>query len=89
MGKTVEVTVVSVEGECSAGLKPGYSFRVRVNSCLKLEGADGVCLELLHNTFPAVMAMAFGRLPFEKEGQALVACPDPATRVVVALKRRS
>ncbi|MBE3580938.1 MAG: TIGR04076 family protein [Thermoanaerobacteraceae bacterium] len=88
MGQTVEVTVVSVEGECSAGLKPGYSFKVQATSCLKLEGAEGVCLELLHNAFPAIMAMAFGELPFEREGQALVACPDPVSRVVVRLTRK-
>ncbi|MGI9951462.1 TIGR04076 family protein [Moorellaceae bacterium AZ2] len=87
MSETIEVTVVSVEGECSAGLKPGYSFQVQANSCLKLKGAEGVCLELLHNAFPAIMAMAFGHLPFEKDGGALLSCPDPVSRVVVRLTR--
>ncbi|SMB92075.1 TIGR04076 family protein [Thermanaeromonas toyohensis ToBE] len=87
MVKYIEGTVVSIEKECSAGLKPGYSFKVKVNSCLKLYEADGMCLELLHNAFPAIMAMAFGQLPFEKEGEALVSCPDPVSKVVIRLRR--
>lgn len=89
MKKAIEVTVVSVEEPCSAGLKPGYSFLVEVDTCLKLKGGEGVCLELLHNAFPAIMAMAFGHLPFEKEGEALVGCPDPKSRVVVSLRRKT
>jgi uncharacterized repeat protein (TIGR04076 family) len=70
-------------------MKPGMSYLIRDAGCMKLEGADGVCPELLFVTFPTCMAFASGgSLRWENaRGEALVACPDPEARVVVRITR--
>lgn len=90
MAARIKVTVVSVDAEhpCGAGYKPGDSFTVDGSSCLTLKDQTIKCLELLHTVFPAVMTMGHGgRLPWEKEGKAMSACPDPFAKVVVTIER--
>jgi uncharacterized repeat protein (TIGR04076 family) len=88
MKHSVRVTVESIAGSCSAGLKPGDSFLIRDEGCMKLEGSDGFCPELLFVTFPTCMAFAAGGdLRWEVDGAATVACPDPEARVVARIER--
>jgi uncharacterized repeat protein (TIGR04076 family) len=89
MKHSVKVTVDSVAGSCAAGMKPGTSYIIRDAGCMRLEGVDGVCPELLFVTFPTCMAFAAGgNLRWENDhGEALVACPDPEARVVVRISR--
>lgn len=87
----VKVTVISVSEEfpCDGGIKAGDSFIVGSNgACLSITGQPVKCLELLHTVFPMVMTLAHGGdLPWAKDGKATTACPDPRSRVVVALER--
>ena len=86
----IKVTVVSVAEPCSGGLKAGDTFYVNNDPCLVLEGASGVCLELIHAIIPAAMTMAYeGKFPWEENGRATIACPDAKSRVVVTLERES
>lgn len=89
MKYSVKVTVISVGEPCSAGLKKGDSFVVRNKGCMVLEDVEGICPELLNSVFPACMAYAAGgTLPWENShGEATIACPDPASKVVVKLER--
>lgn len=88
MDNSVKVTVESIAGTCSAGIKPGDSFIVRDKGCMVLEGADGFCPELLFVTFPTCMTFAAGgSVRWEKDGAATVACPDPEARVVAKIER--
>ncbi len=88
MKHSVRVTVESVAGRCSAGMKPGDSYLIRDRGCMKIEEAEGFCPELFFVTFPTCMAFAAGgELRWEVNGAATVACPDPEARVVVRIER--
>jgi uncharacterized repeat protein (TIGR04076 family) len=89
MQYSVKVTVDSIAGVCHAGLKQGDSFIVRDVGCMKLEGCDGLCPELLFVVFPTCMALASGgKLRWENDrNQSLVACPDPENQVVARIER--
>lgn len=86
----IKVTVISVTEPCSGGLKVGDTFYVNNDPCLRLQGAGGVCLELVHAIIPAAMTMAYGgKFPWEEDGRMTIACPDAKSRVVVTLERES
>ncbi|WP_020611539.1 TIGR04076 family protein [Sediminispirochaeta bajacaliforniensis] len=88
MRHSVQVTVESIFGHCSAGLKKGDSFIIRDHGCMKLENSDGFCPELFFVAFPTCMSFAAGgSLRWEQDGVALVACPDPEARVVARIER--
>jgi len=87
----IKVTVISASDEhpCGAGYRAGDSFVVeKTGSCLTIPNQTIKCCELLNTVFPMIMTVAHGgRLPWEKNGQAASACPDPLSRVVVAVEK--
>lgn len=81
--KKVKVKVVEIigNGKCPLGLKVGDSFLI--------EGAEmpaGFCSWAFNSIFPFLTVLRFGgRLPWEKEEEARVCCPDPHNPVVFEL----
>lgn len=78
----VRITVVKQEGSCAAGHKVGQEFAY--------EGKlpPGLCPSAWHSLYPYLRVLQFGGdLPWEKEGMAHIACPDPENPVVFKLER--
>lgn len=89
MKNSVRVTVEEVQGECSAGMKPGDFFIVRDKGPMVLEHVEDWCAELVYMAFPTCMTFAAGgSVRWEDEnGAARLTCPDPHGRVIVRIDR--
>ena len=89
MNNHVKITVHSVQGTCDAGLEIGDSFIIRNKGCMVLEGAEGLCVELLNSIIPQCMVYtAGGSFPWENDqGEIFVSCPDSKNLLTVKLTR--
>ncbi len=82
VGMRVVATVVSANGACKAGHKPGESFPI---SCMD---SAGLCGYFFHHIFPDLQTFQFGgNMPWWEGDTIEVECPDPADRVVLRLER--
>ncbi len=79
----VSATIISQEGKCEAGHKVGDKYVVTDKT------PSGMCTWAFYTIFPFVSALQVGgSFPWEKDKDtAIVACPDPANKVVYELKR--
>lgn len=78
----VRITVIRQEGTCNAGHQVGDKF--------VFEGTipPDLCPAAWHSLYPYLRTIRFGgNFPWEKEGEAHVACPDPFNPVVFKLER--
>ena len=82
LGKKIIITIVEQSGFCDAGHKKGQEFIY--------EGKlPDICPAAWDALYPYVRVLQFGgNLPWEKEGEAYVACPDHRNPVVFKLERR-
>ncbi|MEA1959418.1 MAG: TIGR04076 family protein [Chloroflexota bacterium] len=73
--------VISQKGECVAGHKVGDEFVMGETT------PPGMCSWAFYTLFPFTETLKFGgKFPWEDEGVATVACPDPANPVVFELR---
>ncbi len=82
-GKKVVVEIVEIKGtgKCPLGLIKGQSWLVD-----SAEVPKGFCGWAYNSIFPFMQVLRFGgSFPWEKEGEALVGCPDPHNKVVFKL----
>ncbi|HIE05494.1 MAG TPA: TIGR04076 family protein [bacterium (Candidatus Stahlbacteria)] len=81
-GDRVIITVAEQKGTCEAGHRTGQKFIY--------EGRlPDICPAAFHSLYPYLRVLQFGgNLPWEEEGQALIACPDPENPVVFRLERK-
>lgn len=76
--KRVRLTVVSLDGTCHKGHKPGDAFVV---DCYD---AGGVCGYLYHAVFPFLSVLQYGgSYPWAPDGRMRLPCPDAYDRLVV------
>lgn len=77
----VLITILSQKGECAFKHKAGDTFIY--------EGKlPDICPSAFHTLFPYMRVLYFGgNFPWEKEGEARIACPDPENPVVFKLER--
>ena len=82
LGKKIIITIVEQSGFCDAGHKKGQEFIY--------EGKlPDICPAAWDALYPYVRVLQFGgNLPWEKEGEAYVACPDHRNPVVFKLERK-
>ncbi len=82
LGKKIIITIVEQSGFCDAGHKKGQEYIY--------EGKlPDICPAAWDALYPYLRVLQFGgNLPWEKEGEAYVACPDHRNPVVFKLERR-
>jgi uncharacterized repeat protein (TIGR04076 family) len=75
--------VISQQGTCVAGHKPGDEFRIGDTT------PDGMCSYAFQTVFPLATVLQFGgSFPWEEDpDKATVACPDPGNPVIIELRR--
>jgi len=79
----ITARVISQRGICEAGHKVGDEFAMGETT------PQGMCSWAFYTLFPFTETIKFGgRFPWEEDGMAIVACPDPANPVVFELRRR-
>ena len=79
-GSRIRVEIVEIQGSgtCPLGLEVGRAWEI-ADGLLP----EGMCGSAYHSLFPYVTALRFGAsFPWEDEGEASIACPDPANPVV-------
>lgn len=82
VGKKVVITVIEQKGRCAAEHRKDQRFIY--------EGKlPDICPAAFHSFYPYLRALQFGgNLPWEKEGEANIACPDHKNPVVFRLERQ-
>ena len=85
----VVMKIHSVKGICEAKHHEGQEFDLSGEVTLGLTGSPkGICPVLYYAIFPNFRVLRFGgAFPWEEEGVAHVACPDPFNPVVAQLRR--
>ncbi len=74
--------VTSQKGTCAAGHRAGDEFVIGQQT------TAGLCSWAFYSLFPFAEVLQFGgSFPWEDEGKATVACPDPDNPVVFELRR--
>ena len=81
LGSKLVITVVDQKGTCAAGHKKGQQFIY--------EGKlPDMCPSAWYAIYPYLRILQFGgNLPWEKESEAYIACPDHKNPVVFKLVR--
>jgi uncharacterized repeat protein (TIGR04076 family) len=80
-GKQVLITVYKQKGKCAAKHKKGQKFIYKGT-------LPKICPSAWNSIYPYVRVLSFGgNLPWEKEGEAYIACPDHKNPVVFKLTR--
>ncbi|MEW5721559.1 MAG: TIGR04076 family protein [Thermodesulfobacteriota bacterium] len=81
--KALQAEVVSVNGECHAGHKPGDRFEI---GCWD---TGGLCGFFYHDIFPQISVMQFGgRYPWAPADEMTLSCPD-RNIVTISLRKAS
>lgn len=82
LGKKLLITIVEQKGKCNAGHKQGQQFIY--------EGKlPDMCPSAWYAIYPYLRILQFGGdLPWEKPGQAILACPDYKNPVVFKIERQ-
>jgi uncharacterized repeat protein (TIGR04076 family) len=79
----VKITVKSIKGECSAGLKIGQEIVV---DGYQIDGY--ICPYALNSLWPFVNALSFkGKFPWGDEDGLTLACPDAENLTVFDVRR--
>lgn len=82
LGYKVMATIVSINGECSAGHKAGDQFEI---SC---HNSGCLCGFFYHHIFPNLQTFQFGgNMPWWREDTIQLLCPDIHNLVTVKLER--
>jgi len=80
--KQFKAEITSVKGSCGAGHKQGDTFTL---SCWD---TGGLCGYFYHDIFPYLSAVQFGgKIPWAKEGELTLECPDRHNLVTMVLKK--
>ena len=84
IGHKVTAKIMSVEGHCGAGHRPGDGFEI---SC---HNPAGLCGFFYHDIFPSLQTFQFGgNLPWWQGDVIELRCPDPKNVVTLQLERAS
>ena len=78
----VILKVISKKGKCAYGHEVGQEFDVTGTT------PAGLCASAFHSAYPSIFALRYGaQFPWEAEGTAHIACPDPENPVVMRIRR--
>jgi uncharacterized repeat protein (TIGR04076 family) len=81
------VTVETIEGTCTCGMRVGDRFFLRGGK-LTLPAGTGFCLYALQAAIPLLPAKQRQTAPADwMETDARVTCPDPACRLIMRIDR--
>ncbi len=80
--KKIVITVIEQKGECGANHEKGQEFVYKGE-------LPPICPAAWNSIYPSLRTLWFGgNFPWEKEGEAYIACPDSKNPVVFKLKRK-
>lgn len=78
-----EIKIMEVNGDCVAGHKPGDTYLME-----GFKTPGGLCIHAFHALYPWLQVLRFGgKIPWEKEKEVSLACPDHKNQVVVKVFR--